>query len=96
MKNLNLDHQYYKTHQLQVLEGLHFWNYQLEQQQTKKLKLSKSEKSFVWKYFKKIDDGKVQCIIPIVKNEKEEPCNIIYKYNSFTSNMKYHLNVVHK
>ncbi|GBC25170.2 zinc finger BED domain-containing protein 4-like [Rhizophagus irregularis DAOM 181602=DAOM 197198] len=66
-----------------------------QQQQIKKLKLSKPEKSFVWKYFKKIDDGKVQCIIPIMKGEKEEPCNIIYKHSSSTSNMKYHLNAAH-
>ncbi len=65
------------------------------QQQTKKLKFSKSEKSFVWKYFKKIGNDKVQCIVPIIKNEKEEPCNVSYKYTGSTSNMKYHLNAAH-
>uniref|UniRef100_U9TT23 BED-type domain-containing protein n=1 Tax=Rhizophagus irregularis (strain DAOM 181602 / DAOM 197198 / MUCL 43194) TaxID=747089 RepID=U9TT23_RHIID len=66
-----------------------------QQQQVKKLKLSKSEKSFVWKYFERIDDGKVRCIMSITKNGKEEPCNATYKYLSFTLNMKYHLNSLH-
>ncbi|RGB23095.1 hypothetical protein C1646_677369 [Rhizophagus diaphanus] len=65
------------------------------QQQQKKLKSSKYEKSFVWKYFKKVGNDKVQCIVPIIKNEKEEQCNITYKYTGSTSNMKYHLNTAH-
>ena len=56
----------------------------------------KTEKSFVWSYFKKIEnDKKVQCTVPIIKNEKEEPCNTTYKFTGSTSNMKYHLNVIH-
>ena len=65
---------------------------------TKKLKLSKPEKSFVWKHFKKIETNEkvqVQCIVPVMKNEKEEPCNTTHKFTGSTSNMKYHLNAIH-
>jgi hypothetical protein len=64
-------------------------------QESKRLKLSKGAKSFVWNYFEKIEDSKVQCKVPTMKNGKEEPCNITYKFTGSTSTLKYHLNMSH-
>nr|CAG8448325.1 10472_t:CDS:2 [Entrophospora candida] len=38
------------------------------------------------------ENEKVQCIIPIMENGKEESCNTSYKFTGSTSYMKYHLN----
>ncbi|CAJ0834021.1 812_t:CDS:2 [Entrophospora sp. SA101] len=51
--------------------------------------------SLCMEIFKKTENEKAQCIIPIIKNGKEEPCNASYKFTGSTSNMKYHLNVMH-
>ena len=64
-------------------------------QESKRLKLSKGTKSFVWNYFEKIKDNKVQCKVLTMKNGKEEPCNITYKFTGSTSTLKYHLNMSH-
>jgi hypothetical protein len=77
-----------------VSSSISFLESPINSQQIKKPKLSKNQ-SFVWKYFKKIENEKAQCIIPIIKNGKEEPCNASYKFTGSTSNMKYHLNVMH-
>ncbi|CAI2190429.1 1255_t:CDS:2 [Funneliformis geosporum] len=42
-----------------------------------------------------IYDEKVYCIVPVIKHEKEELCDISYKFTVSTSNLKYHLNTVH-
>lgn len=65
------------------------------ERENKKLKLPKSAKSFVWKYFEKTKDDEVQCKVPVMKDGKEEPCNITYKYKGSTSTLKYHLNAAH-
>jgi hypothetical protein len=64
-------------------------------QSNKKLKLTNSEKSFVWKYFTKLENKKVQCKVLIEKDGKEVPCDTSYKFTGSTSNLKYHLNAVH-
>jgi N-methylhydantoinase B/oxoprolinase/acetone carboxylase alpha subunit len=64
-------------------------------QSNKKLKLNKNEKSFVWRYFTKHENKKVQCKIIVQRDGKEVPCDVTYKFTGSTSNLKYHLNVVH-
>ncbi|CAB5349428.1 unnamed protein product [Rhizophagus irregularis] len=70
-------------------------SFSTSEQSNKKLKINKNEKSFVWKYFTKLENKKVQCKILVENNGKEEPCNVTYKYTGSTSNLKYHLNIVH-
>ena len=64
-------------------------------QQSKKLKLSKSGKSFVWNHFEKLENNKVQCKVLVMKDKKEVPCDVIYKFTGSTSTLKYHLNMSH-
>lgn len=60
-----------------------------------KSKKLKGEKSFVWRYFTKLDDKKVQCEVPVERDGIEVPCKVTYKFTGSTSNLKYHLNVAH-
>jgi hypothetical protein len=79
-----------------ISENSLFLESPVNNKQIKRQKSSKTKNpSFVWKYFKKTENENVQCIIPIIKNGKESPCSTSYKFTGSTSNMKYHLNVIH-
>ena len=56
---------------------------------------SSSRKSYVWKYFEEVGENDV-CKIVVFRKGEEVECNMSYKYDRSTRNMKTHLRSAHK
>ncbi|CAG8609912.1 14262_t:CDS:2, partial [Cetraspora pellucida] len=61
----------------------------------KKSKKGKSKSSFVWKYFKVIDEKDV-CYVNVKKKGKDQICGTDYVHDNSTSNIISHLRTSHK